>query len=74
MNNNHVTISHPAFINIISNCIIKFKMMIFINKKYINHIIVTSKPDIYQNFNIQMFNIFKHDLLSILLFNVYNEK
>ena len=36
--------------------------------------IITLKPDICQDFNVQILNIFKHDLSNILIFNIYNEK
>ena len=36
--------------------------------------IIISRSNIYQNFDIQILDIFKVDLSSILLFNIYNEK
>ena len=74
MSNNHVTISYPAFINIILNNITRSRVIIFIKKDNINYIIIISKLDIYQDFDIQILDIFKHDLLNILIFNIYNEK
>ena len=48
--------------------------MIFIKKDNIYYYIIILKPDIYQDFDIQILNIFKIDLSNILLFNIYNEK
>ena len=48
--------------------------MAFVKKDSANHMIITSRSDIYQDFDVQILDIFKVDLSSILLFNVYNEK
>ena len=74
INNNYVTISYLVFINIAPNNVTRFKVIIFINKNNIEHVIIISKPDTYQDPNIQMLNIFRDDLLNIRLFNIYNEK
>ena len=74
MSNNHIIILYLIFINIILNNIIKFKIIIFIKKDNINYIIIISKSNIYQDFNIQILDIFKYDLSNILIFNNYNEK
>ena len=74
INNNYITILYLAFNNIVSNCIIKLKVIIFVKKNIANHIIIISRPNIYQNSDVQILNIFRHDLLNILLFNVYNKK
>ena len=74
MSNNHVIIFYLIFINIISNSVIKLKVIIFIKKDNANYIIIISKLNIYQDFDIQILDIFKINLLNILLFNIYNEK
>ena len=67
-------ILYLIFIKIILNNIIKLKIIIFIKKDNINYITIILKSNIYSNFDIQILNIFKHDLSNILIFNIYNEK
>ena len=52
MSNNHVTILYPVFINIVSNSVERPRVIIFINKNSIEHVIIISRPDIYQDPNI----------------------
>ena len=52
MSSNHVTISHLAFINIISNNVTRLRIMTFIKKDNVNYMTIISRPDIYQDFDI----------------------
>ena len=74
MSNDHVTISHPTFINIIPNNATRPRVMTFIKKDSANHMTITPRPNIYQDSDIQVLDISRHDLPNILIFNVYNEK
>ena len=51
INNNYIIMLYSVFNNIISNCIIKLRVILFI-KKNINHIIIILKSNIYQDLNI----------------------
>ena len=74
MSSDHVTISYSAFINIISNNVMRLRVMIFVKKDSANHMTITLRPDIYQDSDVQVLDISRHDLPNILIFNVYNEK
>ena len=67
-------ILYLIYINIISNNAIRSRVIIFIKKDNINYIIIISKLNIYQEFDVQILDISRYDLLNILLFNVYNKK
>ena len=74
INNNYVIILYLVFINIVLNSVARPRVIVFINKNNTEHVTITLRPDIYQDFNIQILNIFRDDLLNIRLFNIYNEK
>ena len=74
INNNYITVLYPVFINIVSKSVARPKVMIFINKNSIEHVTVILRPDIYQDSNVQVLDIFRDDLLNIRLFNIYNKK
>ena len=69
-----MTILYPTFINIISNNTIRSRVITFIKKDSVNHITIILRSNIYQDFDIQILNISRHDLSNILIFNIYNEK
>ena len=74
ISNGHVTILYPIFINIAPNSIARPRVIAFINKNSAEHVTIISRPDIYQDFDIQVLDVFRDDLLNIRLFNVYNER
>ena len=49
MSKDHVTVLYPVFINIAPNSVMRPRVIVFININNTEHVIVTLKPDIYQD-------------------------
>ena len=47
MNNDYVIISHSIFINIILNNVTRPRVITFVKKNNVNHMIIILKSDIY---------------------------
>ena len=67
-------ILYSIFINIILNNVIRLRVIIFIKKNNANYMTIILRSNIYQDSDIQILDISRHDLLNILIFNIYNEK
>ena len=73
---NQVTISHSAYIKILSELkddeTHKQRVIIFVSKKC--EFVITSRSDLINDTDIQILNISNTDLENLTIINVYNEK